>query len=122
MSEQLTQQTQAYRVTLSNGVDLVGWAIRADTVVVQAAGLTGAVTVTIDGENIEVVEVLESQGVDGLSMPLTALELPEGSLPMTGETIPAHLAPAEHSGDGSSTMGARTYFWCLVFPRMRGCR
>lgn len=123
MSDQLTQQTEAYRVTLSNGMHLVGWAIRADTVVVQASGLTGPITVTIDGQGLEVTEVIESQGVEGLSLPLTALELPEGSLEMHGETIPPHMAPPAPSNDGeTTTMGARTYFWCLVFPRMRGCR
>lgn len=122
MSEQLTQQTEAYRVTLNNGIDLVGWGIRADTVVVQASGLTGPITVTIDGEDIDVTEVFESQGAEGLSMPITALELPEGSLPMAGESIPPQMAPPEPSPDEPQTMGARTFFWCLVFPRMRGCR
>ena len=122
MSEQLTQQTEAYQVTLNNGIDLVGWGVRADTVVVQASGLTGPITVTIDGQDVEVSEVIESNGVEGLSMPITALELPEGSLPMAGESIPPQMAPPEPSPDEPQTMGARTFFWCLVFPRMRGCR
>ncbi len=122
MSDQLTQQTAAHRVTLSNGIDLVGWGIRADTVVVQASGLTGPITVAIDGHAIEVTEVIESNSVGGLSLPLTALELPHGSLEMQGETVPPHLAPPEPAPDEPRTMGAQTYFWCLVFPRMRGCR
>lgn len=122
MSEQLTQQAEAYRVTLENGMTLVGWPIRADHVVVQASGLTGPITVHIDGADLEVTDVHESAGVEDFSMPVSALTLPEGSLDVPGEIIPPHLAPPEHADNGTQTMGARTYFWCLVFPRMRGCR
>lgn len=122
MSEQLTQQASTYRVTLENGMTLVGWPIRADHVVVQASGLTGPITVRIDGQDVEVTNVYESAGVEDFSMPVTALELPEGSIDVPGEIIPPHMAPQEQADDGSQTMGARTFFWCLVFPRMRGCR
>jgi len=122
MSDQLTQQVSTYRVTLENGMNLVAWPIRADHVVVQASGLTGPITVRIDGQDIEVTDVFESNGIEDLSMPMTALELPAGSLELAGESIPPHLAPLKQDDDGTKTMGAKTYFWCLVFPRMRGCR
>ena len=121
MSQQSPQQrAEAYRVTLDHGIDLVGWGIRADTVVVQASGLTTPITVTIGDQNIEVAEVFTADGVDGFSMPLTALELPEGSLKIQGEAMPPHMLDQQQSPD--EPMGARTFFWCLVFPRMRGGR
>lgn len=122
MTQLLTQHAAAYRVTLDNDMTLVGWAIRADTVVVQASGITGPVSVTIDDQQVEVTEIFASNGVEGLSMPLSALELPEGSLPMAGEVLPAHLAPTQVDDGASTTMSARTFVWCLIFPRMRGCR
>lgn len=121
MTQLLTQHAAAYRVTLDNGMTLVGWAIRADTVVVQASGITGPVSVTIDDQQVEVTEIFASNGVEGLSMPLSALELPQGSLPLAGEVLPAHLAPTQVDDGTSTTSSARTFVWCLIFPRMRGC-
>ena len=44
MSQQSPQQRAEAIESLDHGIDLVGWGIRADTVVVQASGLTTPIT------------------------------------------------------------------------------
>lgn len=117
----LTKLAQSIPVHTADGVLLVGWAVRNDTVVVHASGLTGTLTATVDDRPIEAVDTHEAvKDVDSWQ-PLTALELPQGSLRVAGELFPPHMLPAVASADDPQTLGARISFWCLVFRRMRGC-
>lgn len=121
MSEQASRLAEAIKVQTDDDLVLVGWAVRQDTVVVQAGGLTGPLTVTIGDREIEATEVFESEPALGSWQPLTALQLPEGSLNVAGEVFPPHMLSNGPAPDDPQTMGARVAFWCLVFPRMRGC-
>lgn len=117
----LSKLAEAVAVRTENDVLLVGWGVRQDTVVVQAGGLQGPLTVTIGDQEIQATEIFEAnQDIDSWQ-PLTALELPEGSLNLAGDLYPPHMLPEIPSPDDPQTMGARVAFWCLVFPRMRGC-
>lgn len=121
MSEPSPRLAEAVAVRTQNNVVLVGWAVRRDTVVVQAGGLTGPLTVTVGDREVEAIETFETtENVDSWQ-PLTALQLPEGTLELAGEFFPPHMLSNGVSPDDSETMGARVLFWCLVFPRMRGC-
>lgn len=107
----------AVPVRTAEGILLAGWPIRRDTVLVHAGGLSGPVTVTIDGREVQATATHEStRGIDSWQ-PLTALELPENSLEIRGERFPPDMADEEPRFGH----GARRAFWCIVFPRMRGC-
>lgn len=95
---------------------LTGWAIKRDTVLVRAAGLNGDTEVTIDNERIPVQDIQETtRGIDGWE-PLSALQLPQGTLEVPGEAFPPGIEPPQLPGDP-----ARYAFWCRLFPRIRGC-
>ncbi|MDO5753319.1 hypothetical protein [Arthrobacter sp.] len=108
------------QVRTAEGVLLVGVPIRRDTVLVEAGGLSGEITVTINGQDITAIDMHETPRSRDSWHPLTALELPENSLPMVGEHVPEGMA--ELIPGRSDRPDARVVpFWCLVFPRMRGC-
>lgn len=107
------------QVRTADGVLLAGVPIRRDTVLVEAGGLTGEVTVIIDGQVVLATAAHEITKGSGSWHPLTALELPENTLPMVGHHVPpgmAGLAP-----ENPDHHGVQTPFWCLIFPRMQGC-
>lgn len=110
-------------VQVNGGILLVGWAIKQDTVLVEASGL-GSARVSISGRDVTPIASHETtQGVDS-RLPLTALELPAGTLEVSGEHYPPHLGPAVLSPDAIPDVegpGDRIAFWCRMFPRMRGC-
>lgn len=72
---------------------------------------------SVDGAAI-VAEVAHEAPLGDDEQPWTALELPPGTIEVTGEVRP----PTLPEGLGGGDLGARRAFWCLVFPRMRGCR
>lgn len=108
-------------VATQDGRLLVGWGVRQDTVVVETDTLEGPVTVAIGERHIETAELFESSSDVGTGQPLTALQLPEGSLNLAGELFPPRMLPEIPDPDEPQTMGARVSFWCIVFRRMRGC-
>lgn len=119
----------SHPVEVADGVTLPGWAVRTDTIVVHAAHLPAPVRVHIGHDWVTAVETFEARlgldadpdstaasALDGI--PWTAIELPEGSLKVDGEAFPPGLTPP---ASNPAERGARVAFWCLVFPRMRGC-
>lgn len=110
----------AAEVAVSSGdvITLPGWAIRSDTVLVHASGLPDPIRVATDGEWVTAVDTFEAAvGVES-EQRWTAIELPEGTLEVDGEAFPPGVTPP--ATDPTRT-GARIAFWCLIFPRMRGC-
>lgn len=110
-------------VDVGSGLTLPGWAVRTDTVVVHAGGLPAHARVRVRGKDewVTAIEAFEAQlglHATGDEVPWTALELPEGSLTVDGEAHPPGITPP---ATDPTSMGARVAFWCLVFPRMRGC-
>lgn len=127
LPEAAVQPAVECTVDAGNGLTLPGWAVRTDTVVVHAGGLTAPVRVRLGDDWITAVDSFETQlilevsdesGASGESVPWTALELPEGTLPVDVEAFPPGLTPP---APDPTRYGARVAFWCLVFPRMRGC-
>lgn len=108
-------------VSTNDGRLLVGWGVRQDTVVVEADDLQAPVTVAIGDQQIETSELFESSADAVPGQPLTALQLPEGSLNLAGELFPPRMLPEIPDPEEPQTMGARVSFWCIVFRRMRGC-
>lgn len=110
------------------GIVLVGWAIRTDTVLVQASGLEANVRVVVDGQDVIPIGVHQSAGHESTGLELawsadswprvTALELPPGTLAVRGERSVPRFGPAPLPSD---VMPAHVAFWCRLFPRMRGC-
>src|SRR5699024_5526345 len=109
---------EAVKVRIGDDMTLVGWAVRQDTVVVQASGLNGKLTVTVGDQEVPVADTFESIDDPDTSLPMTALQLPEGTLDVTGELFPPHMLTNGASPIDPQKMGARVAFWCLVFPRM----
>ena len=95
---------------------LTGWAIKTDTVLVMASGLTEHTEVTINDERIKVENIFEiTRGLEGWE-PLSALQLPLGTLEVSGEAFPPGIKPPELPGHP-----AVYAFWCRLFPWIRGC-
>lgn len=125
-------------VQIGGDLTLPGWAVRPDTVVVHAGGITAPARVRIGADWVTAVDTFEAElgrsldlalnddddgqddaaAVDAEQVPWTALELPEGTLAVDVESFPPGITPPAHD---PSRFGARVAFWCLVFPRMRGC-
>lgn len=115
-----TENARQVLVSTVDGVRVPGWIVRSDVVVVQAGGLKAPLTVTIDGEPLVAEAAYETTLRPDDEQPWTALELPLGTVEVIGELRPPTL-PGEDSGD-TLIHSERIAFWCLVFPRMRGCR
>lgn len=110
-----TRSAQSIAVHQGNLL-LTGWAVKDDVVVVMAGGLDSSVEVSIAERRIAVEEIYEtSRGIDRWE-PLSALQLPEGSLKVGAEAFPPGLTPPPARG-----MPATYAFWCRLFPRIRGC-
>ena len=95
---------------------LTGWAIKRDTVLVRASGFTGEISVDIDGECVMVDSVHEMIREDEGWEPLSALQLPVGTLGILGEAFPPGIEPPAEPGNP-----AVYAFWCRLLPRIRGC-
>ena len=123
MSTSDTTYARQVLVTASDGVRVPGWIVRRDVVVIQAGGLKQPLRVRDGKVHAEAGTVHESEAESCDAAPWTALELPTGTFDIEGEHYPPTLP--ENTG-GVSKDGqrfqARVAFWCLVFPRMRGCR
>lgn len=104
-------------VYASNGIVLVGWAIKRDTVLVEASGLESP-HVIIDGQEVTPIQTHETTRNMDSWLPLTALELPAGTLEVHGEFYLPNLGPAPLP---PNVLGDRIAFWCRMFPRLRGC-
>lgn len=114
-------------VVSADGVRVPGWVVLPDVVVFQAEGLAPPFSVTIDGERIEGVRVHTRDRIAGAEVPTevdgdravewVAIELPDGSRDAPHDVMPPALVP----DDDPRTLQARVGFWCLLFPRMRGC-
>lgn len=107
-------------VRTPGGMVLVGWAIRNDTVLVQASGVEANVRVILDGQDVLPIAVHESAagwGADS-AWPVTALELPLGTLTVGRERSVPGFGPASLPSD---VQPAHVAFWCRLFPRIRGC-
>ena len=106
-------------VESADGVRVPAWVVMPDVVVFQAEGLNPPFSVTIDGERIEGVRVHTSgrPGIDAEGVAWVAVELPDGSRDAGHDVMPPALVPDEDP----RILHARVGFWCLLFPRMRGC-
>lgn len=112
-----TPERTAQTVAVHQGkILLTGWAVKNDVVVVLAGGLDASVEVTVDGQRIGVEEIYETTKGFERWEPLSALQLPEGTLNVGAEAYPPGMEP-EHSRG----MPATYAFWCRLFPRIRGC-
>ncbi|MCW4465255.1 hypothetical protein OK351_07035 [Glutamicibacter sp. MNS18] len=95
---------------------LTGWVIKTDTVLVRAGGLNGQTEVSVGDRRVKVEDIFEmTRGIDGWE-PLSALQLPQGTLQIKGEAFPPGIEPP-----GAPGMPATYAFWCRLFPRVRGC-
>lgn len=117
----ITQLAEPVAVSTRDGRLLVGWSVRQDTVVVQAEDLEGPVTVAIGNHHVETNELFGATSASASAQPLTALQLPEGSLNLADEYFPPYMLPEISGPDELQTTEARRSFWCIVFRRMRGC-
>lgn len=114
-------------VVSADGVRVPGWVVLPDVVVFRAEGLAAPFSVTVDGERVEGVRVYtRDRGAEaaapaeadgGRPVDWVAIELPDGSRDAPHDVMPPELVP----DDDPMTLGARVGFWCLLFPRMRGC-
>ncbi|WP_346922101.1 hypothetical protein [Glutamicibacter creatinolyticus] len=95
---------------------LTGWAIRDDAVLVRASGLDESATVTVNGRNLGVLKVHESTTGKGNWEPLSALQLPAGTLEVSGDAFPPGLEPPRPPGDPVRQPG-----WCHYFPWLPRC-
>ncbi|MFC0581259.1 hypothetical protein [Micrococcoides hystricis] len=120
VAEVLARAGEPVIVRISNGAELTGWAVREDMVVVEATNLGEDVSVHLVDADL-VVEEVHDGSIDREL--LTALLLPKGALPISGELLtPTMIVRALQDPDWAGNVhGARTSFWCLIFPRMRGC-
>ncbi|WP_418908761.1 hypothetical protein [Glutamicibacter endophyticus] len=98
------------------GLLLTGWAIRRDTVLLEAGGLTRDCTVELNGEQVTPSEIQQGPRLPDSWRQVTVLHLPAGSLPVDGER-----APAGFEFPTDDRMGARVMFWCRLFPWLYGC-
>lgn len=105
-------------VESADGARVPGWVVMPDVVVFQAEGLNPPFSVTIDGKRIDGVRVhtRDRIDIDG-AVEWTAVELPDGSRDAGHDVMPPALIPDEDP----KILHARVGFWCLLFPRMRGC-
>lgn len=108
---------QQVPVHANGGILLIGWAIRPDTVLVEASGLVSP-QVLIDGQEVAPIQTHEATREMDSWLPLTAFELPAGKLEVDGEFHLPDLGPAPWPPDA---LGDRVAFWCRMFPRLRGC-
>ena len=103
-------------VRIEPGIVMTGWAIRTDVVLVRASGVTDRASVHINGKDISPLAYHEAtENRLEAWEPLTALQLPPGSLPVTGDAYPPGLVP-DHDPDR-----AWRPLWCLIFPNLPGC-
>lgn len=117
----VSQLAEPVAVSTPDGRLFVGWGVRQDTVVVLADGIEGPVTVAIGDRYLETTELFEASTALDSAQPMTALQLPEGSLNLAGELFPPHMLPEIPDPNEPHTHNARVSFWCIVFRRMRGC-
>lgn len=104
-------------VQANGGILLIGWAIRRDTVLVEASGLVSP-QVIIDGQEVTPIQTHETTREMDSWLPLTAFELPAGTLEVDGEFHLLDLGPTPLP---PGALGDRFSFWCRMFPRLRGC-
>lgn len=115
---------QQVAVRDSAGTSVVGWAVRPDAVVVQTGGLTTPLSAQVGEAWVEAEAVHEA--MDGADQ-WTLLELPAGSVAVTGNPLPPvvpHVLMTGASAEGGTTADESDSlpWWCALFPRMKGCR
>lgn len=108
------------QVLTPSGLTVPGWLVRTDTVVAEAGGLGPEVTVVLGDRKVDVEETWEATLEITTNQPWTALVLPEGTHTMAGEAMPPQLPL--RPDDREARDGVRGGIWCVLFPRMRGCR
>lgn len=109
------------------GAWVLGWVIRTDTVAVQAGGLSRPLSARIGERWVEAEVVHETTTEIEGDQPWTALELPAGTLDGVAaqrpSVLPVLALPHPDAEEGDDLRHKATVpFWCLVFPKMRGCR
>lgn len=113
----------------ANGDCVPGWAIRADTIVGLGSHLELPLVAVRGSKRITAQVVHVEEGLTDGERGRIAVELPLGTVAMSGEAYPqqlmtsgANIGPTGFPRGFAQAQAKGSSFWCNLFPRMKGCR